>query len=153
MDSALFKDMRSCLHHVCLCTCQRCLRLALPARIQDPGIIYPDLLRSGNISISSLGWTLTDALLKPLWLLRQISVVQLNNGVCKEKKRKKNEERREWKKPRGEAVRIRVSLWKLLPLSHRAHSLACAKEKASHAANGGDVESNGWPGRWRQGMC
>lgn len=56
---------------------------------------------------------------------------------------------------RGEAVRTRVSLFVKTVASHSqcAHSLACAKEKASHAANGGDVESNGWPGRWRQGMC
>lgn len=56
---------------------------------------------------------------------------------------------------RGEAVRTRVSLFVETVASHsqRAHSGARAKEKASHAANGGDAEWSGWPGRWRQGMC
>lgn len=147
-----FKDVRSCLCRVCLYTWQSCLRLALPARIQDPGIIYPDLLRSANISISSLCWTLTDALFKPLWLLLQISVVELNNGVCKEKKKGRRVKRVE--ETRGEAVRTRASLWKLLPLTVSVHTVVpVPKKKASHADNGGDVESNGWPGQWRQGMC
>lgn len=117
-----FKDVRSCLCRVCLYTWQSCLRLALPARIQDPGIIYPDLLRSANISISSLCRTLTDALFKPLWLLLQISVVELNNGVCKEKKRE--EEWREWKKP-GEKLWGHERLCENCCLSQSACTQSC----------------------------
>lgn len=82
----------------------------------------------------------------------------LNNGVCKENKKKigkKNEEWSNWKKP-GEKLRGHecLCLWKLLPLTVSVHTVApVPKEKASHAANGGDVESSGWPGRRRQAMC
>lgn len=128
-----FKDVRICPRRVCLYTRQSCLRLAPAARIQDAGIIYPDLPRSANISISSPCWTLTDALLEPLWLLLQISVVEPNNGVCKEKKKKRKGSRAtRVEETRGEAVRTRVSLFAKTVASHsqRAHGRACAKRKS-----------------------
>ncbi|CAB1460724.1 unnamed protein product [Pleuronectes platessa] len=35
----------------------------------------------------------------------------------------------------------------------RMHRARLCQSTASHAANGGDVEMSGWPGRRRQGMC
>lgn len=117
MDCALFKDVRTCPHLVCLNTQQSCLRLALPARNHDPGIIYPDLLRSANISIFSLCWPLMDALFKPF----AANLCRWTEQWCLQRKKREEQRREESGRNQGRSCEdTSVFVWENCCLSQSA---------------------------------